>query len=156
MGWMALFSRAFYAFLNTRTPIYVSAFTLCVNVACNFALWKTPLRHGGLALGSSIAYCCNAAILFFLLNRKLNTFQESIRMKELTDIIWKALIPALAVGLCVYFFWPLILNWGFGASLMHQIYRMTLMISLASVTFVITAWLCGMEEIRKVTNKLLG
>ena len=66
-------SRYFYAHKDTRTPLYVSLFTIALNVFLVFSLAK-PKPGGfdiaGLALAQSIAAATEVFILMFIMSRK--------------------------------------------------------------------------------------
>ncbi|MEE4311135.1 MAG: murein biosynthesis integral membrane protein MurJ [candidate division KSB1 bacterium] len=63
----AFFSRIFSVFQKNKLPFYVSIITSIVNIILNFVLVKTPLKHGGIALASSIGFTLNSLILFYWL-----------------------------------------------------------------------------------------
>ncbi|MBN2568514.1 MAG: murein biosynthesis integral membrane protein MurJ [Deltaproteobacteria bacterium] len=66
---------AFYSLQDTKTPVKVAVIALTVNIIMGIIL-MFPLKHGGLALATSIASAVNAVILFFLLRKKLGPFLE--------------------------------------------------------------------------------
>lgn len=146
MGMMGLFSRAFYAVLNTKTPIRVSVFTLILNIILNFLLWKTPLRHAGLALATSIAYWTNAILLFFFLNRTLKNNQVSIRIREIAQILIRVVVAAAVLGAVTGFLWPQLLRLLPQSGLFYQALRMALVVPAAALTFLLTGMLCGIRE----------
>ena len=63
-------SPVFYALGQSRTPVTVSVATVLLNVLLNVALVRV-MGYRGLALGTSIAALFNAALLMFLLRRRL-------------------------------------------------------------------------------------
>ena len=60
----------FYALHESRTPVIVSAVTVCINIALNLLLIRV-MGYRGLALGTAIAALFNAAALLWLLRRRL-------------------------------------------------------------------------------------
>lgn len=64
---------AFYALENTKIPVIASISSVLVNIFLNLILIKY-YGYWGLALGTGIAAMVNAAILFFVLNKKLGGF----------------------------------------------------------------------------------
>jgi putative peptidoglycan lipid II flippase len=65
-----LAAQAFYAMGDTRTPVRVGMVTVAANVGFAVGLmW--PLGHAGLALASSLSAYVNAALLLWLLRRRL-------------------------------------------------------------------------------------
>ncbi|HYW69098.1 MAG TPA: murein biosynthesis integral membrane protein MurJ, partial [bacterium] len=68
MGAVFLLVRAFAARLDTKTPVRISVVAFFLNVALNLLLVRTPLKHAGLALASSISFTVHAVILYMVLN----------------------------------------------------------------------------------------
>lgn len=65
-----LLVRGFYATQHTKTPAIISACTVAVNIALNFA-FIGPLQHRGLALATAIAAFLNMILLALWLRRRL-------------------------------------------------------------------------------------
>jgi putative peptidoglycan lipid II flippase len=59
---------------DTRSPFRAARWALYANVLLSGALALTPMRHGGIALATSIAMALQASFLFFALRTKLRTF----------------------------------------------------------------------------------
>jgi len=68
----AFFSRIFSIYQKNKMPFYVSIATSILNIILNFILVKTALKHGGIALASSIAFSVNSIILFIYLYYELS------------------------------------------------------------------------------------
>jgi len=83
MGIVFLLVRAFAARLNTRTPVKVSVAAFLLNVALNLILVRTPLRHAGLALATSITFTVHAVVLHVILNRDMAAHGEPIAPSDL-------------------------------------------------------------------------
>jgi putative peptidoglycan lipid II flippase len=60
----------FYALKDTRTPVWVSLWTLLINAGLGYLLMG-PLRHVGLALALTLSSVFNCLILLWLLRRKI-------------------------------------------------------------------------------------
>ena len=61
---------AFYALKDTRTPVITAFISFVLNLG--FSLWLMgPLKHGGLALASSLSALANMALLLWLLRSKV-------------------------------------------------------------------------------------
>lgn len=91
MGLVFLLVRAFAARLNTKTPVKVSVLAFFLNVGLNLLLVRTPLRHAGLALASSVAFTVHAVILYVLLNRDLARHGAAVPPRELLSLCWRVL-----------------------------------------------------------------
>ncbi|MBN1878713.1 murein biosynthesis integral membrane protein MurJ [bacterium] len=95
---MAILSRAFNAVKDTSTPVKISVFMMLINIALNYILVETPLRHAGLALASSVAYSFAGISLLILIRRKLqNMTDQTIRFHLVTPFL-KILIASLVAA----------------------------------------------------------
>jgi putative peptidoglycan lipid II flippase len=63
----------FYALKDTKTPVYTALIAFMVNLCFSLALMG-PLKHGGLALATTISALCNMLMLLWLLKRKIGHF----------------------------------------------------------------------------------
>jgi len=63
---------AFYSLQDTSTPTKVAAWCMALNVALNLLLMG-PLKHGGLALATSISSMVNILALLWLLRKRLES-----------------------------------------------------------------------------------
>jgi putative peptidoglycan lipid II flippase len=86
---------AFYALQDTKTPVKVAIVSMLLNIALNLLLMG-PLKHGGLALSTSISSMVNLSLLILILRRRLGRigFREILRshlrvvLASLIIIIW--------------------------------------------------------------------
>lgn len=60
----------FYALKDTKTPVFAAFITFVINLCLSLALMG-PLKHGGLALATSLSALCNMLILIWFLRRKI-------------------------------------------------------------------------------------
>jgi putative peptidoglycan lipid II flippase len=60
----------FYSMKDTKTPVYVAAGVMAVNIALCLLL-SGPLRLGGIALAGSVSAYCNFFALLYLLERRI-------------------------------------------------------------------------------------
>jgi putative peptidoglycan lipid II flippase len=65
------FSRLFSIFQKNKIPFYIAIFTAISNIILNFILVKTALKHGGIALASSIAFSLSCILLFYFLSQEI-------------------------------------------------------------------------------------
>ncbi len=96
----AFLSRIFSIFQKNRIPFYVAIFSALVNVALNFLLVKTPLKHGGIALASSIAFLSSCVVLFAVL---LKEVKHQIRAREIWGDFSRLFLFCLAIGIFCYY-----------------------------------------------------
>jgi putative peptidoglycan lipid II flippase len=69
----------FYALKDTKTPVYTALIAFIINLCLSFALMG-PLKHGGLALATTLSAFCNMLMLLWLLRRKIGSFGGSAIM----------------------------------------------------------------------------
>ena len=63
----------FYALKDTKTPVYTALMAFIINLCLSLALMG-PLKHGGLALATTLSALCNMLMLLWLLRRKIGSF----------------------------------------------------------------------------------
>jgi putative peptidoglycan lipid II flippase len=90
-----LISPAFYALGNSRIPVMASAASVLVNISLNLMLVRL-FGHRGLALGTAIAALCNAAILLWLLRKRLGGIEDRRLLTALSKIAVASLVMASA------------------------------------------------------------
>lgn len=88
----------FYALKDTKTPVYTALIAFIVNVCVSLALMG-PLKHGGLALATTLSAFCNMLMLLWLLRRKIGSFGGSAIM--VTAL--KATAASLPMALLVWY-----------------------------------------------------
>jgi len=138
----------FFALKDTRTPAKVSALALCMNIILNAALMY-PLKIGGIALATSLSSINTFIILSILLKRKLGDF----RAKEIIVSFARVLASSVAMGAVCY-----IASHNTGAycpSLVYRLLRLSLLIALGLVSYVLFCLLCGVAEIRELWRWLV-
>lgn len=88
-----LLARSFYALQDTKTPFITSLIALVINVVMALVLIKY-LNVVGLALAVSIAAIINAAILFWILDKRL----EGLSIKSLVKMLTKVIASSVVMG----------------------------------------------------------
>ena len=102
-----LYSRVYPALNKNQIPLYSSLGCALVNVGLSLLLVRTPLRHGGLALASSIAFSLNGGILFAAFNVELRRAgQKSIGWQDLGDTLFSTTMASTAGGLTAWILLP--------------------------------------------------
>ncbi len=91
-------SRAFYALHDTKTPVFVGAAAMTLNVVLSFAFAALFSRigwmpHGGLALSNSLATALEGATLFILMRQRLHGIEGG----AVTDGFLRALAASLGM-----------------------------------------------------------
>lgn len=98
-----LFTRAFYALDDTRTPMRVALCTVGLNLVLNFILiW--PFREAGLALATASTALVQTVLLGWLLRRKLSATTHAVKHADPSTprgVLTVALLTA-AMGAAVW------------------------------------------------------
>lgn len=97
MGLVFLLVSAFAARLNTKTPVKVALSVLCLNVVMSVLLVRTPLRHAGIALSSSLAFTVHAGVLAFIMNRTLRKDGVAIGRRDILGPAGKVCVASGAL-----------------------------------------------------------
>ncbi|GAB4323903.1 MAG: murein biosynthesis integral membrane protein MurJ [Candidatus Sumerlaeia bacterium] len=84
----------YYARQDVWTPFWASVWAIATNIVLNFILMRTPLRHGGLALATSIA----AGVNVWLLARRLKGEIGGLIGPAVWETAVKATVAAVLMG----------------------------------------------------------
>jgi putative peptidoglycan lipid II flippase len=91
----------FYSLQDTKTPVKIAVLAVVINIVASLILMG-PLKHGGLALATSIAASFNLIVLVYILRRRFGR----IGMKKIVASGLKILISSAIMGLAVYLVCP--------------------------------------------------
>jgi putative peptidoglycan lipid II flippase len=72
----------FYALQDTKTPVKIAVISLLVNIALSILLMG-PMRHGGLALATSLASGVNLILLIWALKKRLGRIEARDILRSL-------------------------------------------------------------------------
>lgn len=105
-----ILARAFYALHDTKTPVFVGASAMALNVLFSYAFaalftsWGW-MPHGGLALANSLATALEMVVLFFLMRKRL----RGIGGGEILRGGLKAALATVGMALAL---WGWLSKWG--------------------------------------------
>jgi len=88
----------FYALQDTKTPVKIAVVSVAANILFSIML-MSPLKHGGLALATSLSSMLNLILLIWALRLKLG----SIRWKRIFPSVCKTVICSGIMGIVVWF-----------------------------------------------------
>jgi putative peptidoglycan lipid II flippase len=88
---------AFYSLQDTWTPLKIGLICLGANVIF-IGIFIIPLKHGGLALATSLSSTLNLILLFWKLNRKLGKIDVRKNVKSLL----RDILCSIPMGLAAY------------------------------------------------------
>lgn len=93
-----ILASAFYSMKDTFTPVIVAVVALVVNVVFALSLMG-PLRHGGLALATTLASQLNFVTLFLILRKRIGRMGGRMILSSTIKVV----IASLLMGLGVYY-----------------------------------------------------
>jgi putative peptidoglycan lipid II flippase len=95
----------FYALKDTKTPVITALITFIINLCLSLALMG-PLKHGGLALATTLSASCNMLMLIWLLRRKIGSFGgKNILVTAVKSSVASIPMAALVWYLCSLIDW---------------------------------------------------
>lgn len=131
---------AFYSLQDTKTPMKIGIYTMLLNIGLGVLLMG-PLKHGGLALATSIASIFNAAFLVYILKKRLGRLGGRKIMRS----ILRLTLTSFVMGVLIYYF-----NQGFfdtEASLYYRLTILTAEILLGVLSFGAISYFAKNEEL---------
>ena len=98
---------AFYALNDTKTPVITAFIAFILNLCLSLALMG-PLKHGGLALATTLSACGNMLMLLWFLRRKIGSFGgRSIMLTGLKSLMATVPMTAAVLYACTLTDWSL-------------------------------------------------
>jgi len=134
----------FYALNDTKTPVWVSFWTLLVNVVCGLILMEY-YQHIGLAFALTLSSIFNAVVLLFLLQRRLGGI-------ELVGVIILSLkvFMATAVMTVVVHYLLRFGDWSLGLTMTNFVLLIAAIFS-GLLCYLASCYLVKINEIHEVT-----
>jgi putative peptidoglycan lipid II flippase len=146
-----IISPTFYAVGRSRIPVMVSAGSVLVNIALNVTLVRT-LGYRGLALGTSITAIVNASVQLFLLRREIHGFEGS----RIAASFLKVMVASAVMGAVTWGAHEVMLGILPGASLVLQMVRLLVTITLSLATLAVVAQVLRIQEFGEARDLILG
>lgn len=149
-GGIRILATSFYSMNDTVTPVKVASYSLIVNVIFNLILmW--PLKIGGLALATSISAIFNFIMLFIILRRKIGSLEEKMMFLS----IGKITLASVPLGIICHFLVKGFLFDTAHLKFLSNALRLSGVVGMGILTFLISSYLLGMEEPRKLLKWIL-
>lgn len=140
----------FYALQDTKTPVKVAVVAVVVNIILSLVLMG-PLRHAGLALSLSAASSLQFCLLAILLFRQVRTLIFRPIMLSAARSILTSLIMGVVL-LCAQGWW---LVFEPRSGLLHNGLDLMGLIGIGTATYLLTARIFGVEELRSLREMFL-
>ncbi|MBA4396558.1 MAG: murein biosynthesis integral membrane protein MurJ [Syntrophus sp. (in: bacteria)] len=120
---------AFYSLQDTKTPMKAAIVALVVNVVFSLIL-MFPLKHGGLALATSIASAVNVILLTVILTKKIGSFTDRDFYGSVFRMILASAVMWMAIVLVDWIF-----PWQSGGTFQHRLIFLTAAIAAGATAF---------------------
>lgn len=137
--------QAFYALKDTRSPVLVASLSLGLNIALNF-LFFHPLQNGGPALATSLSAVFDTITLTTIFRWRYG----ALGMKAVGRSGIKFGVAAAAMGFVT--FWMIHIPGFYAGSLSHRTGALFATILAGALTYLGSALLLRVKEIREVWN----
>ncbi len=98
-GGISVWSRAFYAYKDTSTPVKIGIFSIIVNLVLDL-VFMNLIGHSGIALSTSLVGITNFIFLFYLFNKK----HLRIGLRIMKPTLWKIFISASLMGVTLHLY----------------------------------------------------
>lgn len=152
----AFFSRLFAVFQKNRIPFYVAIFYSLFNIGLKFILVKTELKHGGVALASSIAFSASSFLLFYFLSREIN---HQISGKTVLKDLVRIGSTCLFIGVIIFFLYHQVvaelLSQFIAAVFLKNLAGLLIIGTISAVLYFGMIRLVGPKEIRERIKRIL-
>lgn len=140
-GALHLINRVFYSLKDTLTPTIVAVIAITINYFGNWAL-VGPLKHGGIALSTSIVMTFNFVCMFLIMKRRLG----QIGGRKMVKTLIKAALASSLMAIATLYGWRYS-NALLGSSTKGQFIAFIAAFSIAGLSFISLARLLKMEEL---------
>jgi putative peptidoglycan lipid II flippase len=135
---------AFYSLQDTKTPVKIAAWALLANALLGLAL-MFPLKHGGLALATSVAAALNFTLLIIILKRRLGRMGA----RRIARSFCKSLGASMFMGVVVYLL-SAGTAWQQGGVTLFKVGVLSASMLIGVVIYMATCFFLGSEELESV------
>ncbi|MEE8424008.1 MAG: murein biosynthesis integral membrane protein MurJ [Thermodesulfobacteriota bacterium] len=142
-----ILASVFFSLKDTLTPVKVAGVSVFVNLIFCLILIG-PLRHGGLALATSLASILNVVLLFAILRKRLGSILE----KGFALSVLKISIASVIMGILVYYI-SSFGDWAEGTFLV-KLSLLFFSLVVGSVTFFFFTYILKCQELRAIKDLL--
>lgn len=137
-----LITPVFYSFQDTTTPVLIASVSVVVNLIMGLIL-MFPLKHGGLALATSLAACCNFILLIIFLRRRIGNILDYGLLKSLAKITVASVCSASTA-----YFVSSFESWIEGGITIQKAFIFVSSIFVAIVVFLLLTLIMKVEEVK--------
>jgi len=139
---------AFYSLQDTKSPMKAAIVALVVNVAFSVAL-MFPLKHGGIALATSIASAVNVGMLSVILWRRIGPFLMRDFYPSLGKVLFSSAVMWIVI-LGVDVLYP----WNPAGPFLGRTVFLALAVVLGGGAFLLSSWIVKSPEMTALAAAL--
>ena len=143
-------ARSFYAQQDTKTPLYISLFTISLNIV--LAIWfSMGLNMGvyGLAWAAVIVSIVEVAILFFIMARRI----EGLFDMPFVHAIWRMLSSAGFVAIITYILVSM-MPLGADDNFFSSFVKFSLIVGISTLVYIIICRIFKLEEVEPILHRI--
>jgi putative peptidoglycan lipid II flippase len=148
-GGVAVIIRCYYSFEDTRTPVRVGCVAVIANIVLDLILMG-PLRHGGLALATSLASILNFALLVWLLRKKLG----KLGLREVVISMVKIVVATALMATICYYTLCFISGRATGTDLVDKAVRALVPLCAGLISFPLLSFLLRARELDELWDAI--
>ncbi len=139
---------AFYAMKDTKTPVWVSFWTLVANAGLGLVLMQY-WAHVGLAVALTLASLFNAAVLLWLLRKRIGVLQLGLLTQSLAKIL-----PAVAIMASVV--WAVLQagDWANGSSRFGNFLVLAAAVFSGGMVYLVVCRVFGVKALNEIGRML--
>ena len=141
---------AFYALGDARTPMIISLASMLTNFVMNWTL-VGPLQERGLALSTSTVALGNCALLYAIMQRRINGIEGKRTLVAVLKIIFASLVMAAACWAISHW-----VNGMCGRSFAARLLNVAGSVGAGAGVFYLAASAVRVEELKIATDALIG
>ena len=143
-GSLRIVTSIFYAKQDMMTPVKLGVVGLVSNIILNLILMRTPLKHGGLALATSIAATINLVLLLRVLSKEMGSFIN----RKIVITFTKTLLISVIMGIVCYLIYKF-MEMGFSkGSTLYKMIFLAVNISIGIAVFIVGCIVAKLSEFK--------
>lgn len=131
---------AFYSLKDTKTPVRIGIYAMLTNIVLNLILMG-PLKHGGLALATSLSSMLNMGLLVLILRKRLGP----LGLRKITFSLMKLTLATVVMGILLIFLTQTFFR--LDSEFLLRLLFLLISISLGMAVYFLISYLLKSEEL---------
>jgi putative peptidoglycan lipid II flippase len=143
-------ARSFYAQQDTKTPLYISLFTISLNII--LAIWFSMglgMGVNGLAWAAVIVSIVEVAILFYIMSRRI----QGLFDRPFINAIWRMVSSAGFVAIVTYILVS-IMPLGAEDNFFSAFVKFALIVGISALTYIIICRIFKLDEVNPILHRI--